>query len=90
MGNEECTKLLLEYGADPNRWDSPTERKATPLHCAASAKCLKCVKVKDRSNLHPFFVRRILGCYVLTVLIYGLYLSYIFYLKSGDIIESTA
>ncbi|XP_068619064.1 transient receptor potential channel pyrexia isoform X2 [Battus philenor] len=45
VANEECVKLLLDHGADPNKWDSLTEKKATPLHCAASAKCLKCVKV---------------------------------------------
>ncbi|CAK1583593.1 unnamed protein product [Parnassius mnemosyne] len=45
VANEECVKLLLEHGADPNKWDSITERKATPLHCAASAKSLICVKV---------------------------------------------
>ncbi|XP_041968957.1 transient receptor potential channel pyrexia isoform X2 [Aricia agestis] len=44
VANEECVKLLLENGADPNKWDSITEKKATPLHCAASAKSLPCVK----------------------------------------------
>lgn len=38
-------KLLLDHGAHPNTWDSSTETKATPLHCAASAKSLACVKV---------------------------------------------
>ncbi|XP_045538000.1 transient receptor potential channel pyrexia isoform X1 [Papilio machaon] len=64
VANEECVKLLLDHGADPNKWDSLSEKKATPLHCAASAKCLKCVKVlishgadvnaglSDRSPLH--------------------------------------
>lgn len=47
MANEECVKLLLDHGADPNKWDSLSEKKATPLHCAASAKCLKCVKVSS-------------------------------------------
>lgn len=45
MGSEECVKLLLEQGADPNKWDSSHDTKATPLHCAASAKSLTCVKV---------------------------------------------
>ncbi|XP_046971112.1 transient receptor potential channel pyrexia isoform X2 [Vanessa cardui] len=44
VDNEECVKILLEHGADPNIWDSKTDRKATPLHCAASAKSLSCVK----------------------------------------------
>ncbi|XP_032521667.2 transient receptor potential channel pyrexia isoform X2 [Danaus plexippus] len=43
VGNGETVKLLLEHGADPNMWDSVSERKATPLHCAASAKSLNCV-----------------------------------------------
>ncbi|RVE47475.1 hypothetical protein evm_007886 [Chilo suppressalis] len=45
VGSEECVKLLLYYKADPNRWDTSSERRATPLHCAASAKSLACVKV---------------------------------------------
>lgn len=45
MGSEECVKLLLEHKADPNRWECRHEMKATPLHCAASAKSLACVKV---------------------------------------------
>ncbi|KAM3962525.1 LOW QUALITY PROTEIN: transient receptor potential channel pyrexia [Aphomia sociella] len=45
VGSEECAKLLLQHKADPNRWDSYSDRKATPLHCAASAKSLECVKV---------------------------------------------
>ncbi|CAH0728375.1 unnamed protein product, partial [Brenthis ino] len=43
LDNEEGTNLLLDYGADPNIWDSTVERKATPLHCAASANSLSCV-----------------------------------------------
>lgn len=42
----ECVKILLEHGADPNVWDSLTDKKATPLHCAASAKSLSCVEVR--------------------------------------------
>ncbi|GBP04056.1 Transient receptor potential channel pyrexia [Eumeta japonica] len=46
VGSEECVKLLLAYGANPNRWDSDNdETNATPLHCAASAKSLPCVKI---------------------------------------------
>lgn len=45
VGSEECVRMLLEYGANPNMWDSATDKKATPLHCAASAKSLACVKV---------------------------------------------
>lgn len=45
VGNEDSVKLLLQHKADPNRWDSSSERRATPLHCAASAKSLTCVKV---------------------------------------------
>ncbi|XP_049877815.1 transient receptor potential channel pyrexia isoform X3 [Pectinophora gossypiella] len=45
VGSEECTHMLLEHKADPNRWDSSQDTKATPLHCAASAKSLACVKV---------------------------------------------
>lgn len=46
VGSAECAKLLLEHKADPNMWDSTSsDRKATPLHCAASAKSLACVKV---------------------------------------------
>ncbi|KAI5643183.1 ankyrin repeats (3 copies) domain-containing protein [Phthorimaea operculella] len=64
VGSEECTTLLLEHKADPNRWDSSHDTKATPLHCAASARNLACVKVliaygadvnaglSDRSPLH--------------------------------------
>lgn len=45
VGSQECAKLLLENGACPNSWDTSSETKATPLHCAASAKSLACVKV---------------------------------------------
>ncbi|XP_023945739.1 transient receptor potential channel pyrexia [Bicyclus anynana] len=45
VAKEECVKLLLDHGADPNMWDAKTDRKATPLHCAASAKSLSCVKL---------------------------------------------
>ncbi|XP_047033633.1 transient receptor potential channel pyrexia isoform X2 [Helicoverpa zea] len=45
VGSDECSKLLLEHGANPNMWDTSTDKKATPLHCAASAKSLACVKV---------------------------------------------
>ncbi|KAJ2953216.1 hypothetical protein O0L34_g793 [Tuta absoluta] len=45
VGSEECTTLLLEHKANPNRWDSSLDTKATPLHCAASARNLACVKV---------------------------------------------
>lgn len=45
VGNEECATMLLDNKADPNMWDSSNDRKATPLHCAASAKSLACVKV---------------------------------------------
>ncbi|CAK1553897.1 unnamed protein product [Leptosia nina] len=44
VANEECVKELLDHGADPNLWDSSTDRKATPLHCASSAKSVNCVK----------------------------------------------
>ncbi|VVD01605.1 unnamed protein product, partial [Leptidea sinapis] len=45
VGNDECVRMLLESGANPNMWDSTIERKATPLHCAASTKSLNCVKL---------------------------------------------
>ena len=33
IGDAQIAKILLDKGADPNRWDK--ENKATPLHCAA-------------------------------------------------------
>ncbi|XP_028160039.1 transient receptor potential channel pyrexia isoform X3 [Ostrinia furnacalis] len=45
VGSDECVRLLLQHKADPNKWDSSSEKRATPLHCAASAKSVTCVKV---------------------------------------------
>lgn len=33
IGEHQIAKVLLDHGADPNRWDN--ENKSTPLHCAA-------------------------------------------------------
>lgn len=33
IGNTYITRILLDYGANPNKWDR--NLKATPLHCAA-------------------------------------------------------
>lgn len=44
VGNEECVRLLLNHKADPKKWVDANDIQVTPLHCAASAKSLPCVK----------------------------------------------
>ncbi|CAD7084027.1 unnamed protein product [Hermetia illucens] len=41
IGEHQIAKVLLDHGADPNRWDN--ENKSTPLHCAASAGSIECI-----------------------------------------------
>lgn len=43
IGCGECLQILLQNGANVNQWDK--EKRVTPLHCAASAKSLECVRV---------------------------------------------
>uniref|UniRef100_A0A1A9WB91 Ion transport domain-containing protein n=1 Tax=Glossina brevipalpis TaxID=37001 RepID=A0A1A9WB91_9MUSC len=40
-GEAYIAKVLLDHGADPNRWDG--KKEVTPLHCAASAKSVECI-----------------------------------------------
>ncbi|XP_017057977.1 transient receptor potential channel pyrexia isoform X1 [Drosophila ficusphila] len=39
--NAPIAKMLLDHGADPNRWDA--KKEVTPLHCAASSKSVECI-----------------------------------------------
>ncbi|XP_068149170.1 transient receptor potential channel pyrexia [Drosophila tropicalis] len=60
--NAPIAKVLLDHGADPNRWDG--RKEVTPLHCAASSKSVEClllllrrkaninIGIEKRSALH--------------------------------------
>ncbi|XP_017127325.1 transient receptor potential channel pyrexia [Drosophila elegans] len=39
--NASIAKVLLDHGADPNRWDS--KKEVTALHCSASSKSVECI-----------------------------------------------
>ncbi|XP_016981845.1 transient receptor potential channel pyrexia [Drosophila rhopaloa] len=39
--NAPIAKVLLDRGADPNRWDA--RKEVTSLHCAASSKSVECI-----------------------------------------------
>ncbi|KAI8039367.1 transient receptor potential channel pyrexia isoform X1 [Drosophila gunungcola] len=39
--NASIAKVLLDRGADPNRWDS--KKEVTALHCSASSKSVECI-----------------------------------------------
>ncbi|XP_033161869.1 transient receptor potential channel pyrexia [Drosophila mauritiana] len=39
--NAPIAKVLLDFGADPNRWDA--RKEVTSLHCAASSKSVECI-----------------------------------------------
>ncbi|XP_030385731.1 transient receptor potential channel pyrexia [Scaptodrosophila lebanonensis] len=79
-GHVPIAKLLLDRGADPNRWDA--KKEVTPLHCAASAKSVECILlllkrkaninsgIEKRSPLHFAIDRDAVEC-VETLLKYG-------------------
>ncbi|XP_037939903.1 transient receptor potential channel pyrexia [Teleopsis dalmanni] len=78
--NAHMAKVLLDRGADPNRWDA--KKEVTPLHCAASAKSVECILlllkrkahinigIEKRSALHFAIDRNAIEC-VETLLKYG-------------------
>lgn len=49
-GNAHIAKVLLDRGADPNRWDAKNE--VTPLHCAASAQSVECILLLLKRKAH--------------------------------------
>lgn len=49
-GNAYIAKVLLDHGADPNRWDA--KKQVTPLHCAASAKSVECILLLLKRKAH--------------------------------------
>lgn len=79
-GNLVITKVLLDQGADVNRWDFA--KKMTPLHCAASASSVECIQlllrrgatvnagIEKRSALHVATEKNAIKC-VETLLKYG-------------------
>ncbi|XP_050336181.1 transient receptor potential channel pyrexia isoform X2 [Bactrocera neohumeralis] len=79
-GNAHIAKVLLDRGADPNRFDG--KKEVTPLHCAASAKSVECILlllkrkahinigIEKRSALHFAIDRNAVEC-VETLLKYG-------------------
>ncbi|CAD7003729.1 transient receptor potential channel pyrexia isoform X4 [Ceratitis capitata] len=79
-GNAHIAKVLLDRGADPNRYDG--KKEVTPLHCAASAKSVECILlllkrkahinigIEKRSALHFAIDRNAVEC-VETLLKYG-------------------
>ncbi|XP_059216048.1 transient receptor potential channel pyrexia [Stomoxys calcitrans] len=79
-GNAHIAKVLLDRGADPNRWDA--KKEVTPLHCASSAKSVECILLllkrkahiniglEKRSALHFAIDRNAVDC-VETLLKYG-------------------
>ncbi|KNC24063.1 Transient receptor potential channel pyrexia [Lucilia cuprina] len=79
-GNAHIAKVLLDRGADPNRWDG--EKEVTPLHCAASARSVECILLllkrkahiniglENRSALHVAIDHNAIEC-VETLLKYG-------------------
>lgn len=79
-GNSHIAKILLDRGADPNRWDG--KKEVTPLHCATSAKSIECILLllrrkahiniglEKRSALHFAIDRNAIEC-VETLLKYG-------------------
>ncbi|ALC43922.1 pyx [Drosophila busckii] len=78
--NAPIAKVLLDRGADPNRWDA--QKEVTPLHCAASSKSVECILlllrrkaninigIERRSGLHYAIDGNAVDC-VETLLKYG-------------------
>lgn len=79
-GNHLISKVLLDRGAEANRWDFA--KKMTPLHCAASSSSVECIQlllrrgasvnagIEKRSALHVATEKNAIKC-VETLLKYG-------------------
>ncbi|TDG48585.1 hypothetical protein AWZ03_004914 [Drosophila navojoa] len=56
--NAPIAKVLLDRGADPNRWED--KKEVTPLHCAASSKSVECLLLllRRKANINIGINRR--------------------------------